>query len=409
MKRVALLGALLAVGVIACQPPPAPVAACTTTNPEPASSVVSPTGSEIKTDAAKLAVLLPTDIDAVEATRVLADPTNIQTGDVIVANCNEGLLRKVTNVTTQTGPSFGASPQAIRKVYIETAATSLEEVITAGEADVNFGEMAFDQADLSSSPEGVRVQEVTGVLTIKNARFALKAADFTLNGTVRSTLDPKFNFVFADGSLKRFEAGLSGSLAVDLKAAAILKVGASEVAERELWKGEFKRAFLVGAVPVVVVVTPRLLIGATIGGSASGNITAGINPTFNMAYSIKYNREGPANAKWTNGGTAPTFTLNPTFSYGGSTNVNATTYVRFVMDIKFYGVAGPRLAATPLVSLDLNPTGTVPRAKLTAGVEATGSLAAGFKILGVGMDVDFGTLKLLDKKLTLNCDTNSCG
>ena len=128
MKRVALLGALLAVGVIACQPPPAPVAACTTTNPEPASSVVTPTA--IVTDNAKLAVLLPTDIDAVEANRVLADPTNIAAGDVIVANCNEGLLRKVTNVTTQTGPSFGASPQAIRKVYIETAETSLEEVIT---------------------------------------------------------------------------------------------------------------------------------------------------------------------------------------------------------------------------------------------------------------------------------------
>ena len=362
----------------------------------------------IQTDNAKLAVLLPTDIDAVEANRVLADPTNIQTGDVIVANCNEGLLRKVTNVTTQTGPSTGVRPQAIRKVYIETAPTSLEEVITAGEADVNFGDMAFDQADLSSSPDGVRVQEVTGVLTIKNARFALKAADFTLNGTVKSTLDPKFNLVFADGSLKRFEAGLGGSLAVDLKAAATLKVGLSEVAERELWKGEFKRAFLVGAVPVVVVITPRLLIGATIGGSASGNITVGINPTFNnMAYSIKYNREA-VGSKWTSAGTALTFTLNPSFSYGGSTNVNATTYVRFVMDIKFYGVAGPRLAATPLVSLDLNPTGTVPRAKLTAGVSATGSLAAGFKILGVGMDVEFGTLTLLEKMLTLNCDTSSC-
>ena len=406
MKRVALLGALLALGVIACQQPASPVAACTTTNPEPASSVVTPTA--IQTDNAKLAVLLPTDIDAVEANRVLADPTNIQTGDVIVANCNEGLLRKVTNVTTQTGPSTGVRPQAIRKVYIETAPTSLEEVITAGEADVNFGAMAFDQADLSSSPDGVRVQEVTGVLTIKNARFALKAADFTLNGTVKSTLDPKFNLVFADGSLKRFEAGLGGSLAVDLKAAATLKVGLSEVAERELWKGEFKRAFLVGAVPVVVVITPRLLIGATIGGTASGNITVGINPTFNnMAYSIKYNREA-VGSKWTSAGTALTFTLNPSFSYGGSTNVNATTYVRFVMDIKFYGVAGPRLAATPLVSLDLNPTGTVPRAKLTAGVSATGSLAAGFKILGVGMDVEFGTLTLLEKKLTLNCDTSSC-
>lgn len=406
MKRVALLGALLALGVIACQQPASPVAACTTTNPEPASSVVTPTA--IQTDNAKLAVLLPTDIDAVEANRVLADPTNIQTGDVIVANCNEGLLRKVTNVTTQTGPSTGVRPQAIRKVYIETAPTSLEEVITAGEADVNFGAMAFDQADLSSSPDGVRVQEVTGVLTIKNARFALKAADFTLNGTVKSTLDPKFNLVFADGSLKRFEAGLGGSLAVDLKAAATLKVGLSEVAERELWKGEFKRAFLVGAVPVVVVITPRLLIGATIGGTASGNITVGINPTFNnMAYSIKYNREA-VGSKWTSAGTALTFTLNPSFSYGGSTNVNATTYVRFVMDIKFYGVAGPRLAATPLVSLDLNPTGTVPRAKLTAGVSATGSLAAGFKILGVGMDVEFGTLTLLEKMLTLNCDTSSC-
>lgn len=406
MKRVALLGALLALGVIACQQPVAPVAACTTTNPEPASSVVTPTA--IKTDDAKLAVLLPTDIDAVEANRVLADPTNISAGDVIVANCNEGLLRKVTSVTTQTGPRFGVSPQAIRKVYIETAPTSLEEVITAGEADVNFGEMAFDQADLSSSPDGVRVQEVTGVLTIKNARFALKAADFTLNGTVKSTLDPKFNIVFADGSVKRFEVGLGGSLAVDLKAAISLKAGAEERVQRELWKGEFKRAFLIGAVPVIVVVTPRLVIGASIGGSASGNVSVGVKPTFDMAYSVKYNREGPVNAKWTSAGTLPTFAINPSFTYNGNTNVNAGAFVSFVMDIKFYGVAGPRLTATPLISLNLNPTNSAPRATLTAGVESKGSLAAGFKILGAGMDLAFPELTLLDEKKTLSCDTDSC-
>ena len=404
MKRIALLGALLAVGVIACQPP-APVGACTTTNPEPASSVVTPTA--IQTDATKLAVLLPTDIDGVEPNRVLADPTNIQAGDVIVANCNEGLLRKVTSVTTQTGPSTGVRPQAIRKVYIDTAPTSLEEIITAGEADVNFGEMAFDQADLSSSPEGVRVQEVTGVLTIKNARFALKAADFTLNGTVKSTLDPKFNIVFADGSVKRFEVGLGGKLAVDLKAAMSLKAGAEERVTRELWKGEFKRAFLIGAVPVIVVVTPRLLIGASIGGSASGNVTVGVQPTFDMAYSVKYNREATG-SKWTSGGTAPTFTLNPTFAYNGNTNVNAGAFVSFEMDIKFYGVAGPRLTATPLISLNLNPTTSTPRATLTAGVESRGSLAAGFRILGVGMDVAFPELLLLNEKKTLNCTDKAC-
>jgi hypothetical protein len=404
MKRYALLGAFLAVGVIACQPP-LPQAACNTVNPEPASSV---TATGITTDNDKLAVLLPTDIDEVQADRLLADPTNIQAGDVIASNCNEGLLRKVTNVTTQSPSNARVSPQGIKKVYIETAATSLEEVITAGEADVSFGDLAFDQADLTSAAPGVRVQEVTGTLTIKNARFALSAADINLNGTVRSTLDPKFNLVFAGGSIKTFEAGLGGSLAVDLNAALTLKAGAAAVSERELWKGEFKRAFLIGAVPVVVVVTPRLLIGAQIGGNATGSVTAGVKPTFNMAYSIKYNRDAPG-SKWTSAGTPPTFTLNPTFSYGGSTNVNASAYVRFIMDIKFYGVAGPRLAATPIVSLNLNPTGSTPRATLTAGVQSKGSLAAGFKILGVGMDVSFPELTLIDKTLTLNCDTNSCG
>jgi hypothetical protein len=257
MKRYALLGAMLTVGVIACTPPAPPEAACKTVNPEPASSV---TQTGIKTNDAKLAVLLPTDIDGVEPNRILADPTNIAAGDVIAANCNDGLLRKVTNVTTQTGPSNGLSPQAIRKVYIETAAASLEEVVTDGTADVNFGQMAFDQADLSSAVPGVTAQEVTGTLTIKNARFNLSAADVTFNGTVKSTLDPKFNLVFDGGSVKTFEVGLGGSLAVDLKAAMNLKAGAAAVSERTLWQGDFKRVFLVGAVPVVVVATPRLVV-----------------------------------------------------------------------------------------------------------------------------------------------------
>ena len=404
MKRYALLGAMLAVGMIACIPPATPEAACKTVNPEPASSV---TQTGIKTNDAKLAVLQPTDIDGVEDGRILADPTNIAAGDVIAANCNDGLLRKVTKVTTQGVPGNGLSPQAIRKVYIETAAASLEEVVTDGTADVNFGQMAFDQADLSSAAPGVRAQEVTGTLTIKNARFNLSAADVTFNGTVKSTLDPKFNLVFDGGSVKTFEVGLGGNLAVDLKAAMTLKAGVAAVSERTLWQGDFKRVFLVGAVPVVVVATPRLVVGAQIGGGASGNITAGVTPTFNMAYSVKYNRDAPG-SKWTSAGTPPNFTLNPTFSYGGSTNINASAYVRFIMDIKFYGVAGPRLTASPLISIDLNPTGSTPRAKLTTGVESTGSLAVGFKILGVGLDLAFPELTLLKKTVTFSCDIDSC-
>jgi hypothetical protein len=406
MKRYALLGALLAVGVIACQPP-APPPACTTTNPEPASSVVQ---SGVETDDAKLALLLPTDIDEVQADRVLADPTNIAAGDIIVANCNEGLLRKVTNVTTQTSPRAGVSPQAIRKVYIETAETSLEELVKAGEADINFGDLPFEQASNVVKAQGVTTQAVTGVITIKDAKFALSAADVTLNGKVTSELDPKFKLVFDGSGIKFFEAGLGGSLTVDLTAGMILKAAAEQSKNAILWSGEFKRAFLIGAVPVVVVVTPRLVVGARATASATGTVTAGIKPTFAMSYGIKYDRTASADPakRWSKSFSSPAFSLNPTFNYGGSTNVSATAFVRFEMDIKFYGVAGPKLTAEPAITLNLNPANENPRATLTAGVTTFGSLTAGFKILGVGMQTDFGVLTLLDSRVLLNCTTTAC-
>jgi hypothetical protein len=408
MKRYVLLGALLAVGVIACQPPAPPQAACNTVNPEPASSVVVTT--PVATDNDKLAVLLPTDIDEVQTDRVLADPTNIQAGDVIASNCNDGLLRKVTNVTTQSPPNARVTPQGIKKVYIETAEASLEEVIQAGESDINFGDLAFEQASNTVNAQGVSVQAVTGVITIKNAKFGLSAAEVTLNGKVTSTLDPKFKLAFDGSGIKTFEAGLSGSLAVDLTAGMVLKAAIQSNSERELWKGEFKRAFLIGAVPVVIVVTPRLLVGARAASSATGSVTVGIKPEFNMGFGLKYARNAadPTKGTWTKTFQAPQFALSPTFNYQGSTNVTASAYVRFEMDIKFYGIAGPKLSTEPSINLNLNPSSETPRATLSAGVTSFGGLNVGFKILGKGMDVDFGVLTLLDEKVLFNCTTTTC-
>jgi hypothetical protein len=402
MKAQALIGALLGLGVIACQQqPPAPTAqACTVVEPDSSSNVTISQPLALSTTPKTLD---PTKVETLGSDIFVNDATNsltINKGDVIASNCNEGLLRRVTNASAQTTTTGGVRPLAIRKVYLQTEDVALEDIVSDGDATIDYGNLPITNQNTTGTGPGVRVQDLNATLTIKDFRVPVSVGNLTFNGTVQSTLNPVFKLQFAGGKVKLFEASLNGNLNLNISGKLEATAGIGVGKEATIWSGSYTRAFLLGAVPMVVVIEPKLIAGANVDLKGNVSMTAGIKPTFNAGFGVRYDGQ-----KWTGLGTAPTFALNPSFEYGAKTSGTASAYVRFAIGVKFYGAAGPTIEARPSLDLTLFPNQTQ-GAKLTAGVTGSVGVTAGFKVLGAGLAVTYSDT-IFDPKTLFNCTYNT--
>jgi hypothetical protein len=396
MKRYAAITAFLALGVLACEQtvPPAPVT-CTPAAVQPASSV---TVDVPVVAAARFKAVDASKISEVQANGLFVDNTlNLAEGNIIASNCNDGLLRKISKAPTTS--SSGIRPQDFSKVYIETESAPLEDIITSGDVSGDYGELNFAQAQGMQLQSGVKVQAITGELKIAKS-FSAGPATVSLDGALVSKLLPKFRIKIVAGKVEVFEVGLAGSLEVNLQGKIQGTLGAALSNEAAIAQFEFKRAFFLGAVPVVMVVTPRLLVGYNVGGSGTVTVTAKATPKLNMGYSLKYDKATPN--KWFPIKTPPALTLEPEFNYAAQVQGSASVYAKLVIGVKFYGIAGPELTAESKVSLNLNPTG----AKLTFGSSAKGSLAAGFKVLGLDLNTSLPDVSMFNATQGFNCALN---
>ncbi len=399
MKRYILLGTALALGTLACQQVTPPQGFCAE------APVRVTTAAEPVVVSSKFKPLAPADIDAVESTRILADKTDLVAGSLVASNCNDGLLRKVKSVGVATAGAV-VRPQDFNKVYIETETVPLEDVISAGDVSADYGDLNFAEASSMQLQSGVTLQATTGTLQIANKTFnPIPGVSIALNGSLESKLQPKFRLKFAGGKVDVFEIGLTGSLGVNLEGKIQATLAADKTQELEVAKFEFKRAFFIGVVPVVVVVTPRLLVGYNLNVTGDVNVTAKANPTLNMGYGLKYVAKDVT--KWQKAPVAPSITFNPTIAYTNQITGSAGVYAKLVMGVKFYGVAGPDLTAESKISLVLNSSGT-PLAKLFFGSSAQGSLALGFNVLGVDLNTDLGTVNMFSQSTGFNCTATTC-
>jgi hypothetical protein len=384
-RRWILLTGLTSATLVACPQPPAPtpvpVAACTETPFQPASSV---TVSGVTTNA-NTRVVDAADISSVETSRLQVAETGgaFKTGQLVVSECNEGLIRKVSGI--QTTSSNQLSPLGIQKVYIQTEDATLEDVMTAGTADIGFGEVDLDKAVTTQALPGIHTQAVNGKIGFANVKIPLPSgASVTLNGFVQQTLDPKFNLVFSKNSLEKFEVSLKGSFAAELKGT--LETGGRFTlqtgTEQSVAQYKITRAFLVGAVPVVIVLEPKLIVGAKIGANDTVKVTAGITPTLTLNLGLSYDRNRAT--KWQVASNPASLALNPTFGVTVPSKGNGAVYAKLVLGVKLYGVAGPVLEFKPYIDTDLNVDKT---AAFRTGVSSSASLAAGFKVLGKGLEV----------------------
>lgn len=361
------------------------------------------------TPAASTKVLDPNAVEVSPDQLVVTDNNfTAAANDVLVSNCNDGLLRKVTGVSTQFVRGNGVSAQAIRKVYIQTTDAALEDAITSGDASLDFQTLQIGDASLVQSVPGVEAEAITGKIALKNVTLnPAPGVTVTLNGSVTQSIDPTFRLQFANKKVSVFQAGITGTLSSELSAKVTTtgKAAGATSVEKELAKYSLKRAFLVGAVPVIVVIEPRLIAGANAGADKAITVSAGVAPSLTVNLGAKYDG---ATGKWSSLSSQPAFkaSLNPSYSYSAPGGGGGQIYAKLVLDVKFYGVAGPSLEAKPFANLSIN-AGTPTQASVSGGLAGTGALKAGFKVLGKGLDTEYA-LPPVSNSQNFTCTTGGC-
>jgi hypothetical protein len=407
-RRWILLAGLTSTALVACpQPPapPAPVVVNCNNSPtfEPASSV---TVTGVTTDASTR-VVDAADISSVETNRLQVAETGgaFKAGELVVSECNEGLIRKISGIQPAVSGQQ-LSPLGIKKVYIQTEDATLEDVISAGDATINFGDTNLDNGVTTMALPGIKVQAVTGKLGFTNVKVPLPGgSSVTMNGFVQQSLDPQFNMTFSKGSLEKLRISIKGNLTAKLEG--ILETGgklSGQVPiEKAVYESSITRAFLVGAVPVVVVIQPKLLVGAMVGADEKMKVTAGIAPTVTMNFDLSYDRNR-AGSKWAFASNPLNLALNPTFSVTTPQKGDGKAYSKLVLGVKFYGIAGPELEVKPYLDTDLLLNKT---AKFRTGISAAGSVKAGFKVLGKGLELGSDPLSSVAAN-NYNCTITAC-
>ncbi len=400
--RVFILFPLAMLLLAGCTPPGPSTQVCT-----PVTELGSVTGS--LTPVSALKVLDPDKTEVAPSQVVVTDSAfNASAGDVLVSNCNDGLLRKVKSVSSQSVASGGVSSQAVRKVYIQTEEATLEDAIASGDVSLET-DLTIGEANMVQALDGVSVQDFTGRINLTNVKFdipGVPGGSITLNGFIEQTLKPSFNLKISSGSVEVFRASMSGTLKSSITATIQANASYSPFSlNKELASWNIKRAFLVGSVPVVVVLQPKLIAGVSSNASGKVTVQVGIAPTFTTNLQLDYDRSRTTNGGWNNTFSA-NFALNPTFNYSVPVQGAGNAFAGLAMDIKFYGVAGPSLEAKPFINLTLN--GNNGSAALKTGINGKSKVEAGFKVLGKGLETSYDGPSI-EQARTFSCQApNKC-
>ncbi len=397
--KLAIVFGMLAIGVISCNTPPAPaLAKCTTPDMQPAAAVTSTAVFK-----AQAKILDSAAIDGYDANKVLAQDKGVVGGDFILSDCSEGLLRQVTSISTA---NVGVDARGIEKVYLNTSDASLEDVVTSGDVGLNYGALDFNQAVVVSALPGVQTRAVNGTIPFNGIKIPLgTASSLTVGGSITQALTPKFDLTFSGGKLQHFQIGLSGSFSATLEGKLVSGEKLTNAA-KELTIADYKftRAFLVGIVPVVVVIEPKLILGVGVGTNSALQMTAKISPTVNLNFNIEFTRS--AKPQWKITPPTGSFSANPSFTVNTPDGGQVKTFAKLALGMKFYGIAGPEMTVKPFTLAKLSASDL--SAGLNTGITVDGKVVAGFKVLGQGLEIASDSLSSTDLATNYKCTSTSC-
>ena len=369
---VGLALVLLLAGCTQAPPPPPPPPACHT------ETLIPVAADQVSWQPSSLLQIIDAQyIDSLANNQVVVTQGSYQAGQLLLANCNDGLLRRIAGVSQ-------VSVQGLRKIYLQTEMATLEQAIEGGSAEFQFGELPLEAETTTSAWPGVTA--VGGKVNFKNVTWSPQpGVKITLNGYIAQTFNPQFGLRIEQQTLQEFTARLAGTLSAQLQAnfsasSAALLPGVGS--EKTLATFAIRRAFLLGGVPVVVVVEPKVVVGAEANLGAGLSAQAGINPSLAMMVGLEYR-----NRAWNSLFQPPSFALKPALEVTGAAGSNARIYSRIDFDLKFYGLLGPRLSAEPYLGLTLRAQPA--SSSLRAGLSSSVGVQAGFNVLGQHLAVAY--------------------
>ncbi|MCS7058109.1 MAG: hypothetical protein NZ849_05565 [Meiothermus sp.] len=351
-------------------------------------------------------------LDEAEVESVTPSGMSVQTdkelssGQIVISAEGEGLVRRIAEATSSGAWLVGG--QAVRKFYLKTEDASLEEAIASGQVTLE-SDLPIGEANMTQALPGVSVQNFTGRINLTNVRFdipGVPGAAITLNGFLEQTLRPSFSLRFSSGSVEVFRVGMSGALKAQVTAAIQADASYGSFSHsKELASWNIKKAFLVGGVPVVVVLQPKLVAGVSSQAGGKVTVSVSIAPTFSTNVQLDYNRNRAANGGWNNTFAAD-FSLNPSLNYSVPVQGMGQAFVGLAMGVKFYGMAGPSLEAKPFINLTLS--GNSGAATLKSGISGSSKVEAGFKVLGKGLETAYNG-PTFEEARTFSCQApNTC-
>ncbi len=397
--KIAVLTGLLSLGLLGCPVQPAPCV------PDANASNCGVTGSFATTTTTQ--IVPKATVDAFTATdmNVNSEPADkpFAAGQFVVSDAGDGLVRQISSVTTQ---SSMVGSRLIKKVYIQTTDASLEDVISSGDAGIEYGDLDFNKATVVSAMPGVQTRAINGTIPFNGIKIPLgTASSLTVGGSITQALKPKFDLTFSGGKLQHFQIGLSGSFSATLEGKLVSGEKLTN-ASKELTIANYKftRAFLVGVVPVVVVIEPKLILGAGVGTNNALQMTAKISPTVNLNFNIEFTRS--ATPQWKISPPTGSFSANPSFTVNTPDGGQVKTFAKLALGMKFYGIAGPEMTVKPFTLAKLSASDL--SAGLNTGITVDGKVVAGFKVLGQGLEIASDSLSSTDLATNYKCTSTSC-
>jgi len=261
----------------------------------------------------------------------------LKTGDILVSTIGNGLLRKITNITTTKAGS---------DIVVETGYASLTDFVEQGsiEKSIPLSVDDIETIEFYSDTEDDGPNNVKGttahlidrpfekILYDNDGNRDTKEDQVSVNGKLTCDMNFILKIKIKSFSLVTAQSGIVTTEALDLA----LVAGLAKTLNKEMPVARvFFAPITIPIGPVAIIVTPRLDFILGVAGYVNGSVTCGFSQSFNVAAGMQYSKDGG----WSSYNT-PTF--NFTFNEPQiNTNAGISTYVKAELSTKIYNVAGP--------------------------------------------------------------------
>ncbi|MBN1292002.1 MAG: formylglycine-generating enzyme family protein [Candidatus Latescibacteria bacterium] len=306
---------------------------------------------------------------------------DISTGDILVSVEGDGYLRKVTDVSTKGD-----------KITVETEQAALTDAVVQGDADttitLDFTAQKIGTEGVFKAVEGVSLSkngiDLSGVELYSGKIYGSDVSVTITDGSIVFEPDLDIGFKIRKSKVEEFHAIAWGSLQFNFDIAAFASGGFEKSDEITLFSYTHAIFQMVGFVPVMEVITFEFKAGFEAESNTVGSLETGFDQTTQVRAGAEY-KEG----KWENVWEKSAELTKHDTTWPQKADFRFKGYVRPVVSVKLYAVAGPYIDVVPYLDFDGSTGGEYAwQWELSGGIES--NLGFNVSVLGYGI-ADYST------------------